>query len=160
MFQAISKDIILKQIEQAFDGIPFPGAGHRSLYQAEAWDDYSIRGKERDHKGRWQDLPDQHILDCQWALPHLDEVGLAYYLPAVMSFVLREKGKQSGWIFSAIGHCLNIESPRNNPGRYQMGRLHFLNAEQKRAVYAFVCYYFEEPAMTGRWLEAAYGKAC
>jgi uncharacterized protein (TIGR02996 family) len=77
------------RVERAFDGAPPPDEEHRTLYQAEASDNRDWCDRSRDHLGRWQDLPEEHLLDCQFALPHLDEQGLRYYLPAVMALGLR-----------------------------------------------------------------------
>jgi hypothetical protein len=76
-------------IDRAFDGVPVPDAAHRTIHQAEAADNYESCDRSRDHLGRWQDLPDDHLLTNQWALSHLDDQGMHYYLPALMSFALR-----------------------------------------------------------------------
>ncbi len=75
----------LEIIERAVDGVPPPDAEHRSLRQAEAWDAYEIVDQHRDHKGRWQDLPQSHTRECQQALAHLDEQGIR----ALREFELR-----------------------------------------------------------------------
>ena len=69
--------------------------------------------QSRDHTGRWQDLPRQHVLDCQWALPHLGAESLPYYLPALMSFVVREHDQDrgqhgAGWIFDSVEYHLRL----------------------------------------------------
>lgn len=98
---------LIDWIEQAFDGIPAPGEGHLTLYQAEAADDYAKCDRSRDHLGRWQELPEQHLLDCQWALAYLDEQGIAYYLPAVMCFACRYSfASPDGWLTESLSYKL------------------------------------------------------
>lgn len=66
----------LESIARGFDGVPPPDPEHRMLYQAEAWDSYEVIDQRREHKGRWQDLPQSHIHECPNALSHLDEQGI------------------------------------------------------------------------------------
>jgi hypothetical protein len=107
---------VLAVIEAAFNGIDFPGPEHMSLYQAEAEDTYDSCDQSRDHKGRWQDLPRTHILECQWALSYLGKPSLPYYLPAIMSFVVREydldaDDHKSRWIFHSMECHLRFDKP-------------------------------------------------
>ena len=57
----------------------------------------------RDHTGRCEDLPEQHLLDCNWSLPYLDEHGVHYYVPAVMCFDLRYGlAAPGGWLIESL----------------------------------------------------------
>lgn len=82
---------LLAAIDVAFDGVPVPGEPHPTLHKAEAsdWPTASTYDPSQDHRGRWQDLPLQHLRECPWALARLDAEGLHYYLPAIMTAEVR-----------------------------------------------------------------------
>lgn len=140
------KATVLRVIEAAFDGVPFPGRNRRTLYEAEAADSYFVNDPPAEHEGRWQDLPRQHILDCQWALPHLDEHGLQYYLAAIMSFAVNEHAEPhddhgSGWIFESLGYHLAFERGKD-PIASRTARKHSrFSAAQLEAVARFARFY-------------------
>jgi hypothetical protein len=121
---------LIHWIEQAFDGIPVPEDGHLTLYQAEAEDSYAKCDRSRDHLGRWQELPEQHLLDCQWALGYLDEQGIAYYLPAVMCFALRYSfASPDGWLTESLSYKLAA------PDQYEYFKV--LSWQQRATVCAY-----------------------
>jgi hypothetical protein len=133
---------VLAVIDRAFDGVPFPGPTHRSLYQAEAADSYAGCDQSRDHRGRWQELPDAHLLDCQCALPFLDADGLHYYLPAIMSFAAREP-RDAGpraWLCESLEY--NLARYRDEPARYER-----LTPAQHDAVARFIEFYVPTSAL-------------
>lgn len=128
----------LAWIDRAFDGVPVPDEDHRTIYQAEAADNYDGCDRSRDHLGRWQDLPDQHLLDNQWALPHLDPHGIPYYVPAVMSFGLRRLERVDHdypWILENLGYSL--QPSKRDLRSHQQGRLARLDRLQRAAIYAY-----------------------
>jgi uncharacterized protein DUF6714 len=158
------KDLVLAAIEQAFDGVPFPGPRQRSLYQAEAADHYAGCDQSRDHTGRWQDLPRQHLLDCQWALPHLGAHSLPYYLPAIMSFVVREHDQERGpngpgWIFESIQFHLQFERASASARAYHQERHRLFTRAQFGAIARFAEYYRCSPADRQCWRALAHGGA-
>lgn len=153
------KDEVLGIIEAAFDGVPFPGPQHRSLFQAEAADHYAGCDQSRDHKGRWQDLPREHILACQWALPHLRRGSIPYYLPALMSFVVREHDLQredhgSEWIFDSVRYHFDWSETASGLA-YAEKRHRDLNREQLAAIVRFIEYYGSKRAVVERWRKIA-----
>ena len=161
---AREKQDVLQAIEAAFDGVPFPGRGHYSLYQAEAADSYGGCGQDRDHKGRWQDLPRQHILQCQWALTHLGAGSLPYYLPAIMSFAVREHDRERedhgvAWIFESLGYHLAFDLGDRGLRDYARKRHSLFSREQLGAVARFAEYYGAEPVDVARWQQLAVGGA-
>ena len=122
---------LIRWIEQAFEGVPVPDEAHRTLYQAEAWDNYEHCDRSRDHLGRWQDLPEQHLLDCEWSLSYLDEQGIAYYLPAIMCFALRYRFETpDAWLSESLGYMLT-------PTGSLLERFEVLTWRQRIAVCAF-----------------------
>lgn len=77
-------------IEAAFDGVAQPD--DITLHVAEAHDDYDYRNdlhRKKDYIGRWQDVPEAHIQECQNALSYVDKFGMRFYLPAYMVWYLR-----------------------------------------------------------------------
>jgi hypothetical protein len=125
-------------IERAFDGVPVPDAHHRTIFQAEAADGYGSCDRSRDHLGRWQDLPDEHLLVNQWAFPHFDEQGICYYLPAAMSFALRHHlipHAGDSWLTTSLAYT--IQPSKRELRAYQQGRFALLDRGQRGAIYAF-----------------------
>ena len=134
----------LQRIERAFDGVPPPDPQHRTLFQAEAADNWARCDQSQDHLGRWQDVPDAHFLINQHALSHLDYQGMHYYLPAVMSFELRGYldvylGHKRGphWILESLEYTLQPEARRSDLRGYSWERFQTLTREQRRAIWMF-----------------------
>ena len=89
---------IIAIIESAFDGVPPPE--DMTLHAAQAWDSYAHCTQEelkKDNIGRWQNLPDEHIMECQNALSYLNKVGFRFYLPAYMIWYLKSLGTPDYW---------------------------------------------------------------
>jgi hypothetical protein len=129
---------VLALVEQAFDGVAAPDADHRTLYQAEAWDSYEKIDQRRDHRGRWQDLPDAHIQSCNNALYHVDEQGIQYYLPAIMCHFIRSPRNRNWMIHDCLFYIL-----RPNVGdlkTHQRREFSLLTAPQRAAILAFLEY--------------------
>ncbi len=126
---------ILEIIERAFDGVPPPDPDHRTLYQAEPWDEYRIVDQRRDHAGRWQDLPEAHLRACQNALPHLDAQGIRYYLPAVMGQFVRSPGRTQ-WIHQSLLFMLQPSTGELKDHQYR--RFSLLTHPQRAAILAFL----------------------
>jgi hypothetical protein len=151
---------VIKVIEDAFAEVCFPGPEHRSLFQAEASDNHDTCDQSRDHKGRWQDLPFDHIKQCQWAIPHLDKYGIQYYLPALMSAYLKcaDEERLMMHVFDSLFFIL---SKSNDPklNDYQKERFSLLTVEQKAAVYRFVLFIKpENKQLLSQWESLARGE--
>jgi uncharacterized protein (TIGR02996 family) len=126
----------LAWIDRAFDGVPAPDRDHRTLYQAEAADNYEGCDRSRDFLGRWQELPDEQLLANQWALAHLDEQGIRYYAPAVMTFALRHPHHDDDrWLTESFEYTLQRSSRELRD--YQRERFSLFDREQRAAIYAF-----------------------
>lgn len=129
----------LAWIDRAFDGVPPPDEAHRTIHQAEAADNHDMCDRSRDHFGRWQDLPEAHLLANQWAVPHLDVQGMHYYIPAVMTFALRYAGTghlEDRWITESLGYTLGRAKP--NLRDYQRARFAAFDHGQRAAILAYV----------------------
>lgn len=130
--QARKADVapVLDVIHRAFDGVSPPDREHRTLFQAEAWDSYERVDQSKDHLGKWQDLPDAHIDKCRYALSHLDEQGIHFYLPALMGYFLRST-KSHGLLFTLVPSTGELKA-------YQRKRFKLFTLEQRKAILAFL----------------------
>lgn len=126
----------LEAIERGFDGVPAPDREHRMLYQAEAWDTYLIVDQRREHRGRWQDLPGSHIRDCPDALPHLDEQGIQYYLPALMAHFIRNPKDRKLWSYARLSSTLRPSTGELKA--YQRSQFILLTRLQREAIVAYL----------------------
>ncbi|MEM9195082.1 MAG: DUF6714 family protein [Myxococcota bacterium] len=140
---------LLDQIRRAFSDVPPPDAEHRTLRQAEAWDDYRIVDQARDHKGPWWDLPDAHIRECQNAIPHLDAQGIHYYLPALMSHFVRSE-PSSLWVHQSLLYFLQPST--GDLKDYQRGRMVLFTYPQRQAILAFLQHIDAPEASLRPWL--------
>jgi hypothetical protein len=145
---------LIAPIEAAFDGVPPPDAHHRSLFDAEAADNYASYDGPHRHRGPWQSIPAAHLKACQWAIPHLDAQGIAYYLPAIVTADLKRRLWPDqwfdGWLFDSLQFSLT-------PGRgdhlrdYSRDRLSVLDAPQRAAIAAYVQAVSDEPDARAAW---------
>jgi hypothetical protein len=128
---------VISWIDRAFDGVPPPDEAHRTLHQAEAADSYDTCDRSRDHLGPWQQLPEQQLLANQWALAHLDEQGIRYYAPAVMTFALRHSGRHPDdhWLTESFEYTLQPSGPELRGSDQQ--RFSLLDRAQRAAIYAY-----------------------
>ncbi|AKU96497.1 hypothetical protein AKJ09_03161 [Labilithrix luteola] len=126
----------LEVIERAFDGVPPPDHEHRTLHQAEAWDVYRIVDQGGDHNGRWQDLPESHILECTQAFPHLDEQGIQYYLPAFMSHFIRTPRAREQWSYTSL--LFTLQPSTGDLKAHQRRRFSLLTHLQRKAIVAYL----------------------
>lgn len=153
---------VLEQVEAAFDGVGFPGPRRTSLYQAEAADDYSSCTQDKDHKGRWQDLPREQIFDCQFALTYLGEHSLPYYLPAIMQLAVREREEErddqgNRWIFESLEYFVNFGLEDEEQRERNIKRYSQMTIEQLAAIARFADYYGAPVEEVARWKHVAAG---
>lgn len=87
---------LIEIIEKAFDGVPQPE--DVTLHVAQAHDNYDYdhdkEHRRKDHIGRWQDIPNEHIKKCQSALSFVNKIGMQFYLPAYMIWCLKNFGSE------------------------------------------------------------------
>ena len=189
-------EYLCQVIALAFDGIPPPDEHHVTLHEAECADSgLSLRSNpslfaelfepEPDqgpaptddafparpgHFGRWQELPDQHVVACQFALPRLDEQGMHYYLPAIMTFLLRRSGECDDDGYQAFGGHLADDGPwrgfgyqppvdavsgsaaADYDGAVSYGRaLRLFDRQQRRALGLFLRFHVADPSLRAGW---------
>ena len=126
----------LELIERAFDGVPPPDHEHWTLHQAQAWDDYEVVDQRGDHKGRWQDLPGSHVRECTQAVAHLDEQGVHYYLPALMSHCIRTPKDRTLWSCESLRYTLQPSTGELKD--HQRSRFSLLTHVQREAIVAYL----------------------
>lgn len=149
---------LLRLIEEAFDGVRYVGPDSLSLYQAQAADDYSTCDQSRDHKGRWQDTPFEHFLDCPNALSFLDAKGLQYYLPALMSYSLSKFDVDDGYlIFEFLLYAFDVYRSHDTLYEHSKERFHLFTLKQKQAVAAFLRYMGDDDSTVRDWESLAAG---
>lgn len=83
---------VIQEIERAFDGVTRDDG--ITLHEAVALDDYASddgRAQARllDTESRWQDVPDKDIEREYTIFSFLDDQGFRYYLPAYLTWALR-----------------------------------------------------------------------
>ena len=125
-------------IEVAFDGVPQPT--RMMLHDAEAWDNYGSCTEEerkKDNIGCWQDLPFDHVETCQYALPHLDKIGLRFYLPAYMTYYSKSLDAK-GWWFESTLYSLNNHPTNPALSSYHKERFSLFTEVQMKACALFV----------------------
>lgn len=144
---------LIQEIDCVFDGVPPPDQNHRTLFQAEAWDSYNTCSQKHDHRGKWQDLPSEHLVKCQWALPHLDEQGIHYYLPAVMIDYLRTPPEKRTWLHESLGYTIDPATVPNLQ-QYQRERFFPLSVAQRRAILNFAHYSGASQRTIAAWARA------
>lgn len=153
---------VLEQVEAAFDGVPFPGPDHTSLYQAEAADNCSSCSQDKDHKGRWQDIPREQILDCQFAIFWLGAHSLPYYLPAIMHVADRERDEERddhgpGMLFDILLSFLTFILDDKGLREKQRDRVRQMTPEQLAAIARFAEHYGASVDDVARWKHVATG---
>lgn len=137
---------MFSEIATAFADVPAPGPESRTLGQAEAWDAYASVDGKLEHRGSWEDLPIAELREAPNALPHLDAVGIRYYLPAIMSSALRAQVEPPRLpIHDALVHLLT-PSPGGELREYQRRRLSLLSSTQRAAVLSYLRADPETPA--------------
>ena len=144
-------------LEQAFDGVPVPEPPSRTLYQAQAEDNHERCDRSRDHLGRWQDLPDDHLSDCTNALSYLDAHGIRYYLPAMLRVellrVLEPTGRDDLYLDDPVFHL--TPDPTDAHRDYTRGRMSLLDLRQRAAIAAWVAATQEDVDIREPWRRVA-----
>ncbi|HEX8833098.1 MAG TPA: DUF6714 family protein [Abditibacteriaceae bacterium] len=136
----MNADEIEKEIKDAFKGVKLDGG--ISLRQAQSIDNYG----EGVTKEEFAALPQQDIIDDWTALtaelldeyciiPHFDEKGFRYYIPAYIISVLHEYDSRSERVSSTLS-CLYPK--KSDSWEYHMRRYSLLNVQQRSAIAHFL----------------------
>ncbi|MBU44028.1 MAG: hypothetical protein CMN76_12470 [Spirochaetaceae bacterium] len=136
----MDKEQVIELIQSAFDGVPQPDK--LTLHVAEAHDNWDYDNDaihwKKDHKGPWQDVPDDHLEECQFALSYLDPVGFRYYLPAFMVWYLRNYSHPGRVPLDNALYALerSVHEPKRK--EFDDKKYSLFSEEQLRACAAFV----------------------
>ena len=136
----MSIEELIASIEKAFDGVPQPTG--ITLHVAEAHDEYDYdhdqEHRKKDFVGRWQDVPTDHIKNCQSALSFVCKEGMRFYLPAYMIWYLHNFGTEE----ISTDHTLySLDNHANSDlAKYHEERFSLFSPEQLQVCAQFVKY--------------------
>jgi len=147
----IEADELLELINQAFDRVE-RGEG-MTLHQAVVVDDYGSEEEftaagELDLEDNWQDVPDSDLAENTSIFCFLDPPGFRYYLPAAMSFAVKDCGRDvydsSFFTYLAV---LPTVAPRDSGRGFGAAfdldafiQRYSFTALQVETIYRFICF--------------------
>ena len=138
----MTKEELIKIIDKAFDGVEQPK--DITIHVAEAHDEYDYEhDKEhriKDYFGPWQKVPSEHIKKCQSALSYVDKIGMRYYLPAYMTWYLKNFGNTDEVMFDHALYTLDNHANDTELSKYFKERFSLFNPDQLNACALFVKY--------------------
>ncbi len=130
----MKREGLIKNINIAFDGVEQPTS--ITLLVAEAHDEYDYENdqkwREKDYNGSWQGIPDKLIQHCQSALSYVDKHGMRFYLPAYMTWYVKnfdttDEVDTDNTLYSLDNHPKNKEL-----SEYHKERFSLFNTEQMK----------------------------
>ena len=134
------KRALIEEITAAFNGVERENGV--TLHEAMVLDNYGgpserAEARTKDTETRWQDVPDTDIAFSDAVLSFLDDTGLRYYLPAYISWYLRNIDNEaicyrSNTFDSVIFHLTH------DPKRSE--RFDLLNKVQRQSIAAFLTF--------------------
>jgi hypothetical protein len=135
-----SAESVIEAIRLAFDGVP---RGKISLHEAEVIDDYGAKGKRDearriDAESSWYRVPDAHIEECPNALCHLDPISWKYYVPAYMTWTLRNFRETESLVPEHSMYTFDLSGSEPRVQESLVERYRLLDAAQSRAVCRFL----------------------
>jgi hypothetical protein len=150
LFQ-LRRDALIREIQHAFAGVTRDGGV--SLHQANVIDHYGsheqeVAARERDTERSWQEVPNADIGSNYSALSFLDPVGLRYYLPAYMVWILRHFHQTDS---ASVAATLSTLNPSGDLREWSLERFQLLTRDQSAAVGAFLTFMVEYSA---GWVDA------
>ena len=131
---------VIAAIHAAFDGVS-RGDGV-TLHEADVIDNYGspeerAAARRLDQEPCWQAVPDEDIANLWWTLSFLDAEGFQYYLPAFMSWTVRqERGSSTNSGDSTVFHVTRLTEADS----YHASRLARLDERQRRSVALFLAF--------------------
>tara|TARA_B100001939_G_scaffold283511_1_gene252842 strand:+ start:24265 stop:24759 length:495 start_codon:yes stop_codon:yes gene_type:complete len=138
----VNQDEVIAKIELAFQGVPQPS--EITLHVAEAHDNYDYgqdsEHRKKDFQGPWQEVPEEHIENCQCALTYLDPVGFRFYLPAFMVWYLRHYKNSNKVKLDNALYALETYSGEPRMEQYKQEKFSLFNSDQLAACAAFVAF--------------------
>lgn len=133
---------LIDAIADAFRDTP---RGEITLHEAEAIDSYATaeerdRARRRDVATRWQDIPDAHVEACPNALPHLDPVSWAHYLPRFMTWTLANLACTQSLAVDHTLYALLLHEGEGALNEALRARFDRLSPEQTRVIERFLAH--------------------
>ena len=144
-----SRDAVIRAIEAAFDGVSRHGGV--SLHEADVIDNYGTPAEREDARAldtetRWQDVAAGDIRTYYWILPFLDPIGYRYYLPAYMSWSLRNHAGPRD-ATSAEFTVFSLVKSEAKREEWELDRFKMFNVQQARAIRRFLEYMAEHAGL-------------
>jgi hypothetical protein len=168
---------LLELIERAFDGVE--RAEGITLHQAVVIGDYGSEEEfeaagRRDTEARWQEVPDADISTSTSIFSFLDPAGFRYYLPAAMSWAVKNytNDEHDCGFFTYLALLPTVaprEVGRGIGAAFNLDdliKLHSFTPQQVDAIYRFICFMAiraeygmdeDEYAAIKKWRQAARG---
>lgn len=123
----IDRQKLISDIHDAFKDAEFPS--HLGLIAAESIDDWVTDKKvlkdltlKHDFHGPWWEIPESHLKQSSLGLNYVDSIGMAFYLPAIMTLSLKEST-----IIGSLIEQLDSVFENDTEGLYE----HFCNKMSK-----------------------------
>ena len=150
---------VLDAIREAFDGVPRPDT---SLRQFRLTDLKGMAGTITDEEwleagnhridGRWQDVPDAEITECDCVLAHMQASEFQYYLPAYMRYAIKNSHLPL-WESDILGLTVSALSPstKDMPMRYyKRAQFSLLTRAQREVIVKFLRFVAENATFVQR----------
>ena len=140
-----TKQALIEEITQAFEGVSREGGV--SLSESRVIDDYGsdeerawARAGDTDKK--WEEVPDEGIQQGYSCLSFLDEIGFAYYIPAYMTWYIRNVDSNDPEVMGSNTFEFLIYSLGASMDgiitEYKVSQFRLLTLEQRRAIAHFL----------------------
>jgi len=102
-------------------------------------EEWESAGKDR-VDSRWEEIPDDEIIECDCLLAHMEAQEFRYFLPAYMRFSLKNIAKPAhkNMILGSTIFCLTPSTKYPDMYVYTVQQLSLLDDKQKSAVRAFL----------------------
>ncbi len=138
---------LINQIDKAFDGAEHSETSLRQFVLTNKFglsrditdSEWSEAGKNRVDT-KWQEIPDSEIQECDSMLAHMDSVEFRYFLPAYMTYALKNY-QESTWgndILTSIIFSLYPSSKESDLYTYGVRQLSLLDNSQQLAIVVFL----------------------
>ncbi len=129
-------------ISEAFSSVT--RSGGVSLHEADVIDDYGsdedrTEARKLDRDRTWQDVPSADIERFSWVLSFMDPIGFRYYLPAYMTWALKNYRNSNS---ASIDHAIYSLTPSDKVdiAEWQEERFNAFSASQAQAIKSFLHY--------------------
>ena len=133
---------LLKDIKAAFSSVRRENG--TTLHQTQAIDDYEgpeqeLAARKLDTDKRWEDVSEQDIIKYYSALSFLDNIGYRYYIPAHMSWAVKNY-KLGSFDFLILDRILYSLDPGDETelAKRELEKFELFNKHQKEVICRFL----------------------